>query len=124
MVLKFDGINMPPPKQNGFTTGHNKIWSKNTRRNDNAEMVGTILAIKKKVEIEWAVLYGNDTSIINSVVNDVGTPYHTISYTDEEGNTDSFVGYFGDITHPMYSANVDGRGTVMITGTKVDFIQK
>ena len=40
-----------PVAYNGYTYSRNKIWSKNTGRNDYGEMVGTIVAIKDKIEL-------------------------------------------------------------------------
>lgn len=120
--LKFNGIDMPVPKQNGFKITKNKIWSANTKRNDNGGMVGTIIAIKRKIEIEWAVLTPEQVKRIDDVVSDASMPFTSISYRDEQGGTTEMTAYFGDPTYPIYSLNVNGKQ--LLTGVKVNGIEQ
>lgn len=122
MVLEFNGIKMPTPKQNGFQISYNKIWSRNTGRNDNGDMVGTIIAIKKKVEIEWAVLTTSEIETINSVVNDISNPFTSVKYTDDKGKTTEITAYFGDLAVPIYSFNANGKQ--IMTGVKLSSVEK
>lgn len=92
-VLKFDDVEMPTPKFNGFKVGKNKIWSKNAGRNGYGEMVGTIIAIKRKIEITWPVLEAEKISVIDDIVSNPNIPYHKIDYTNEQGGTTSMIAY-------------------------------
>lgn len=107
-VLIMDGITMPTPKYNGFKISKNKIWSKNTGRNDYGDMVGNIIKIKRKVEITFPPLTPAQTALLDSVVSST-TSYHTLSYTDEAGNITTMTVYFNDPVYPILGTNIHGK---------------
>ena len=41
-----DGVTMPTPALGGLTIKKEKVWSNNTGRAANAEMIGDVIAIK------------------------------------------------------------------------------
>lgn len=47
-----------PVAYNGYTYTRAKIWSKNTGRNDVGDLVGTLVCLKDKVEIQLPPLTG------------------------------------------------------------------
>ena len=120
-VLKINGVTMPTPKHNGVSYSENKIWSTNTGRNMNGEMVGTIVAIKKKVEIEFPVLTPNEVKLINTQVSSKGNPYVPIEITSPMGGTERFTCYFGDLVYPVYGLI---KGEYCVNGFKLDGIEK
>ena len=122
MTLEFNGIAMPIPKAEGFTIGKNKIWSKNAGRNDLGTMVGTILAIKYKVEIEWPPLDTKQIELIDNIVSDINNPFTQIRFTNERGEVTEITAYFGDATYPVYGTNIYGKQ--IMTGVKIDGIQQ
>lgn len=122
MTLKFNGIDMPIPKINGFKISKNKIWSRNTGRNDYGSMVGSIIAIKNKVEIEWPPLSNSEVAAIDDVVSDVDNPFVPIEYTNERGEVTTITAYFGDVTYPVYSMNAQGK--MIINGVKISGIEQ
>lgn len=107
-VLIMDGITMPTPKYNGFKISKNKIWSRNTGRNDFGDMVGTIIKIKRKVEITFPPLTVQQTALLDSVVSSI-SPYHSLSYTDETGNITTMTVYFNDPIYPILGTNINGK---------------
>lgn len=121
-VLKFDGIEMPTPKFNGFKISKNKIWSKNTGRNGNGDMVGTIIAVKRKVEITWPILEAGQISLIDNIVSNPNTPYHQVQYTDESGNVTEITAYFNDASYPILSVNLNGKQ--LLEGVGINGIEK
>lgn len=122
MVLKFNNVDLPCPKQGGFTITKSKIWSGNMGRNDNGEMVGTIKAVKRKIEIEWPLLAPEQIQMIDNIVSNPKEPFVPIEYTDECGNTTRITGYFEDVSYPVYSLNVLGKQ--VMTGVKVSGIER
>jgi len=122
MTLEFNGIAMPIPKAEGFTVSKNKIWSKNAGRNDLGTMVGTILAIKTKVEIEWPPLDTKQVELIDNIVSDINKPFTQIRFTNERGEVTPITAYFGDAVYPVYGTNIYGK-QIMI-GVKIDGIQQ
>lgn len=122
MVLKFNGVAMPIPKQGGFSISKNKIWSRNAGRNDAGSMVGTIIAVKKKIEIEWPPLTTDQVHLIDSIVSDPDNPFVPVEYTDEAGNVTEITGYFGDVSYPVYSMNAAGKQ--IISGVKLSGIEQ
>ena len=58
-----------PIKYNGYKHSRNKIHSANTGRNNNGNMVGTILAIKDKFECELAPITPAQAKQIDDIFN-------------------------------------------------------
>ena len=52
--IEIDGVPMPGLKLNGLTVTKEKIWSQNTGRAANGEMVGDLIAIKIYFEMQLA----------------------------------------------------------------------
>ena len=120
-VLKINGVTMPTPKHNGVTYSENKIWSTNTGRNMSGEMVGTIVAIKKKVEIEFPVLTPSQVNLINTQVSSKSNPFVPVEITSPMGDTKTFTCYFGDLAYPVYGLI---KGKYCVNGFKLDGIEK
>lgn len=120
-ILKFDDVLMPTPKLDGFKISKNKIWSRNAGRNGNGDMVGTIIAIKRKLEITWPVLKAKDIKIIDDAVSSL-TPYHKVQYTDESGNITEITAYFGDAVYPIIGTNIYGQQ--LLEGVGVSGVEK
>ena len=120
-VLKINGVSMPTPKHNGVTISENKIWSTNTGRSMNGEMQGTIIAIKKKAEIEFPLLTPRQVDLINSEVSNVSKPFIPVEITYPSGGTKTFNAYAGDVAYPIYGLV---RGKYCVVGFKLDLIEK
>ena len=75
-AVVIEGVRFPVA-YNGYTYSRNKIWSKNTGRNDYGEMVGTIVDIKDKVELQLPPLTGEQALLLDNVVSDVRSEEHT-----------------------------------------------
>lgn len=120
-VLKINGVKMPTPKHNGVTYSENKVWSTNTGRNMNGDMVGTIVAIKKKVEIEFPVLTPAEVELINTHVSSKNNPFVPVSITSPMGDTKTFTCYFGDLAYPIYGLI---KGKYCVNGFKLSGIEQ
>lgn len=119
--LIVDGVTLPTPALNGLTITMNKIWSANTGRLENTgEMAGTIVAMKRKLEIQWPALKMEDIAVIEAAVSSM-TPFHQLQYTDMTGQKETIEVYFGDPTYSIYSYS---PGVQRITGAKVSAIEK
>ena len=120
-VLKINGKTMPTPKHNGVTIRENKFWSTNTRRSINGEMQGTIIAIKKKAEIEFPLLTPTQVDLINNEVSNVSKPFIPVEITYPSGGTKTFNAYCGDVAYPVYGLV---KGKYCVVGFKLDLIEK
>jgi hypothetical protein len=120
-ILKINGVTMPTPKHNGVTYSENKVWSTNTGRNMNGDMVGTIVAIKKKVEIEFPVLTPSEVELINTHVSSKNNPFVPIEITSPMGDTKRFTCYFGDLAYPIYGLI---KGKYCVNGFKLSGIEQ
>lgn len=121
-TLVFDGVTMPSPKYDGMKITKNKIWSKDTGRNDFGDMVGNILKVKRKVELTFPPLSPAQTALLDSVVSDTENSYHTMSYTDESGSTTTMTVYFNDQIYPILGTNINGKQ--INNGVGVNAIEK
>lgn len=117
--LKIAGIKMPRIK--GLTPGWNKVWSTNTGRNAEATMVGTIKAVKKKLEVSFVPLSQSELNLIRNVVNNIKAPYVTVEYQLNSGEKDSFTAYTGDLASQLY---LDTPKSTIYTETKISIIEK
>lgn len=119
--LYVDGVQLPTPALDGLTITTNKIWSANTGRLENTgEMAGTIVAIKRKLEIKWPELTMEQAKIIEDAVSST-TPFHELQYTDMTGATETISVYFGDPTYVIHSYS---PGIQRIRETAVSAIEK
>lgn len=110
--LTVDGTVLPTPKQEGLVFSTNKIWSSNTGRlEQTGNMAGTIVCLKRKVEISWPPLTWSQVAVIESAVSNL-TNWHTLQYTDMTGTTQTMTVYFGDPRYTQYSW-ADGKQYVL-----------
>lgn len=110
--LYVDGVQLPTPALEGITFTSNKIWSSNTGRLEQSGLLaGTIVTIKKKLEIKWPPLSWEQVATIENTVSTM-TPFHTLTYTDMTGATTSMTVYFGDPKYTQYSW-AEGRQFVL-----------
>lgn len=119
--LTVDGVTLPTPALEGLTISTNKIWSANTGRLENSgEMAGTIVAIKRKLEIKWPELAMEKIRIIEDAVS-TKEPFHTLQYTDMTGRVQTITVYFGDISYTIYSYS---PGVQRVKGAAISAIEK
>lgn len=120
--LYVDDIKLPTPMLGGLVMTTNKIWSANTGRLESTgEMAGTIVAIKRKVEIKWPPLSMEEVAIIEAAVSDPGTPFKKLKYTDMTGKQNTIDVYFGDPSYTIYSYS---QGIQRIENVAVSAIEK
>lgn len=118
--LTVSGVSFPPSSEINYSK--NKIWSKNTGRTSTGKMVGSIKAIKKKLEITYNYLTQAQVQKIDAVVSST-TAFHKVKFYDVTSDKEEeFNGYFGDATYPIYGYGYDGNPVV--TGYKVSIIEK
>lgn len=119
--LYVDDILLPTPKLGGLTITPNKMWSANTGRLESSgEMVGTIVAIKRKISIKWPDLTMDQIQIIEAAVSSM-TAFHKLTYTDMTGQTHELQVYFGDPTYTIYAYS---EGIQLVRDAAVDAIAK
>lgn len=97
-AVVIEGVKFPVA-YNGYTYSRNKIWSKNTGRNDYGEMVGTIVDIKDKVELQLPPLTGEQALLLDNVVSDVDNPFPTAQVLFLGGTQKEMTIYTGDVTY-------------------------
>lgn len=101
--LFVDGVQLPTPAKEGIKFTVNKIWSSNTGRLEQTGILaGTIVCIKRKLEITWPSLTWSQVQTIENAVSTL-TPFHTLTYTDMTGAVTSMTVYFGDPGYTQYS---------------------
>lgn len=85
-------------------------------------MVGTIVDIKDKVELQLPPLTGEQALILDNVVSDIDNPFPTAQVLFLGGQQKEMTIYTGDATYPYLTRakNEDG----LIVGAKLSLIQK
>ena len=106
---------------NGYTYGRNKIHSSNTGRTNSGTMVGTILAIKDKVEVTLVPMNPATAKEIDSVVSST-TMFHKANVLYLDGTSKELEIYFGDVSYHYLSRNLGDNG--LITGVSVSLIER
>lgn len=120
--LYVNGTKLPTPMLGGLVMTTNKIWSANTGRLESTgEMAGTIVAIKRKVEIKWPPLSMKEVAVIENAVSNKDTPFSTLRYVDMTGKENSIQVYFGDPSYTIYSFS---HGNQRVENVAVSAIEK
>lgn len=117
--LIIGGVTMPDLKKEGLTISKEKIWSKNTGRAANGDMLGDIVAVKYTLDCAWPPLSREETAMIDKSVSPA---FFDVTFTDPGSNstvTKKF--YAGTPTYPVYSYV---QGVKTYAGVKVTLIQK
>lgn len=100
--LTIGGVAMPTPALEGLTITREKIWSSDTGRTASGKMVGTIVAVKTKISIQWPTLTMEEVETIENAVSST-TPFVTMTYTDMTGSAVTKTVYFGTPSYTVYS---------------------
>ena len=113
------GVIMPTPVLSGLTIKKEKIWSKNTGRVANGDMVGDIIAIKYTLEITWPMLSRADTAKIDAAIS---SAFFDVTFTDPGSNSRVTKQFYSNTpSYPVYSY-ADGVKTYK--GVGATLIQK
>jgi hypothetical protein len=103
-----DGVTMPTPAISGLTIKKEKIWSNNTGRVANGDMVGDLIAIKYTLEITWPMLSRADTAKIDAAISPA---FFNVTFTDPGSNSRITKRCYSNTpSYPVYSY-VDGVKT-------------
>lgn len=119
--LVVNGVEFPI-KYGGLTHSKNKIWSKNTGRNNEGNMVGTILAIKNKFEAQLVPITPSQAEMLDSVISDIDNPFPKASVLYLDGTIKEFTIYFGDVSYPWLGTKIGANG--LINGVKISLIEQ
>lgn len=106
-MLWIGGVQMPEPKADGLTVTKNKIWSKNAGRAADGNMVGDIVGIKYKLDIQWAYCKPADVQKIDAAVS--GAAFFPVRFVDPgtgQEVTRNF--YAGDPKYPVHTYAMGG----------------
>ncbi len=118
--ITVNGTVLPTPKASGgLVETYEDVWSANTGRDATGEMVGTLVATKAKLSIEWNALSFAEAAVILSAIYNKG--FVTLSFPSLDGTTHTIAGYFGSPAFTQYSW---ADGMRWATGISVDFIEK
>ena len=117
--LIIGGVIMPTLKLSGLTVTKEKIWSKNTGRAANGEMIGDIITTKYTLKCSWPPLTRQQITVIDKAIKPA---FFNVTFTDPGTNsrvTKRF--YAGSPTYPVYSYY---KGVKTYQGVAVDLIEK
>lgn len=96
-----DGVTMPTPALGGLTIKKEKVWSNNTGRAANAEMIGDVIAIKYTLECTWTMLSRADVAKIDAAISPA---FFSVTFTDPGTNTRTTKKFYSNTpSYPVYS---------------------
>lgn len=101
--LSIGGVALPCPIQ--LTVNDELIWSANTGRTANGQMVGDVVAQKKKLEITWGILKEFEYLTIKKQLK---TGFFPITFQDD-GVEMTISGYRGTIKKEVLGYVGDGH---------------
>ncbi len=119
-ALVIDGIEIPVA-YDGYSLTRNKIHSANTGRTNSGKMVGTIIAIKDKIEVTLTPLNPQQAEVIDRYASDVNNMFQTVTALYLDGSAKQMTVYFGDVTYHYLSSAVNGG---IITGVSLHLIEQ
>lgn len=120
-ALIINGIEFPVAFK-GYKHSRNKIWSTNTGRTESGKMVGTIIAIKNKVEVSLAPITPEKAAILDSVISDMNNPFPRAKILNVDGTQKEITIYTGDVSYEWISTTIGNGG--LITGIKISCIEQ
>lgn len=120
-ALIINGVEFPVA-YNGYTHSRNKIWSTNTGRTNKGTMVGTIIAIKNKIEVTLAPVTPEQADIIDRVVSDINNPFPKAKMLYLDGTQKEITIYTGDVSYNWLSTAIGNGG--LISGIKISCIEQ
>lgn len=77
--LIIGGVAMPTLKLSGLTVTKEKIWSKNTGRAANGEMIGDIITTKYTLKCSWPPLTRQQITVIDKAIKPA---FFNVTFTD------------------------------------------
>ena len=113
-----------PIAYNGYKLSRNKVWSSNTGRTNSGKMVGTIIAIKNKVEVTFVPLTPAQAKIIDDVVSDINNPFQMAHVLYVDGSQKEMTVYTGDVSYAWLSRAIGDNGDGLITGVTLSLIEQ
>ena len=119
--VKYNGILLPPIKSEGLQFSYNKIWSANTGRNNAGEMVGTLIGVKRTLEISFNPLNYSQVNSLRNIINGTKVPFPKVEYQLNSGESGSFYAYSGDLSGDIY---MDTPQKALYTNFKISIIEK
>lgn len=111
-----------PIAYNGYSHSRNKIWSTNAGRTNDGTMVGTIIAIKNKIEITLVPITPEQADIIDNVVSDKNNPFPKAKMLYLDGTQKEINIYTGDVKYNWLSTAIENGG--LISGIKISCIEQ
>lgn len=115
-MIQINGVAIATPKS--FKVTINDLDGE-SNRNARGELIRDRIAVKRKLECEWAPLSMSEISTILQAMQDV---YFSVTYPDPmEGIMLTKTFYVGDRTAPIYR-NIDGN--ILWEGLSMNFIEK
>lgn len=115
--IVIDGITLPPLKQLQIT--REKVWSSNTGRAANGEMIGDIVGYKYTLKCTWPILSDEQAKVIDNAVE---TAFFNATFHEPKTNTwITRTFYAGTPTYDVYSY---AQGIKTYSGISVDLIEK
>lgn len=119
-ALVIDGLEIPVA-YDSYTITRNKIHSANTGRTNSGKMVGTIIAIKDKIEVTLIPLNPTQAQAIDRYVSNTDKMFQKVKALYVNGAEKEMTVYFGDVSYHYMSSTVNGG---MITGVSVHLIEQ
>ena len=111
-----------PIAYEGYVYSRNKIHSANTGRTNTGKMVGSILAIKDKIEVTTPPLTPTQAKAIDDIFNS-NTMFHTVKAMFVDGTRKEVTAYFGEtITYNWLSRAIGDNG--LIQGVRIGIIEQ
>lgn len=114
-MIKINGVAIATPKTYEVTVSD---LDGNSDRNANGQLIRDRIAVKRKINLEWAPLTQAESSELLNAVSDV---FFTVEFPDPQLGMISKTMYVGDRTTPAYSY-VDG--VIKWSGLKMNFIER
>lgn len=114
-MIKINGVAIATPKTFEVIISD---YDSNSERNASGQLIRDRIAVKRKINLEWAPLTQDQSSILLQAVNDV---FFTVEFPDPQLGIISRTMYVGDRTAPAY-AIVDGQAKW--SGIKMNFVER
>lgn len=114
-MLKINGVAIATPKTFEVTISD---LDGESNRNTNGDLIRDRIAVKRKLNCEWAPLSQDECSNLLKAVKDV---FFQVTYPDPELGMATKTMYVGDRTSPVYSVK---NGVARWRGVKFNLVER
>lgn len=113
--ISVGGVSLPSPVS--ISESNEILWSEDTGRTLSGQMVGDVIAEKRKLSVKWAFLWQGD---VETIMNHLISGFFSVTYSSA-GGSHTMTAYRGSISTEQA---IPQNGKILYKSVSVDLIER